>query len=34
MTDIVFWLWAPTLLLIVVGFGLFLNHRDRMHSGK
>ena len=34
MTDLVFWLWAPTLLIIVAGFGLFLTRRHRMHPGE
>ncbi len=28
MADLVFWLWAPTLLVILVVFALVLMHHD------
>jgi hypothetical protein len=34
MADLVFWLWAPLLLILVAVFGLALTRRDKMHPGE
>jgi hypothetical protein len=34
MEELVFWLWGPSALLFVMGFGLLLMRHDRKHSGK
>lgn len=34
MAELVFWLWAPALLIAVAVFGLVLTRRDKMHPGE
>lgn len=34
MTSVIFWLWAPTILVAVAGLGLYLTRRDNLHPGE
>jgi hypothetical protein len=34
MVDLVFWLWAPALLVIIAIVGLALTRRDHLHPGE
>lgn len=34
MTSLIFWLWAPGVLLTVAAFGLYLTKRDKVNPGE
>ncbi|SEP77223.1 hypothetical protein SAMN05428969_0839 [Devosia sp. YR412] len=34
MTDLIFWLWGPGVLLVVVLFAMYINRSDKRHPGE